>query len=70
MKEFFLSSLAVIRYYILYPHPRSLFFFFSKEQNRVTDTENRPVVAKVEKGGGGMEGWNGSLGLVGANRCI
>ena len=36
-------------------------------QNRRTDTENRLVVVKGERGG---VGWSGSLGLVGANYDI
>jgi len=38
-----------------------------KNRNRLTDMENRFVIAKGE--GEGV-GWTGSLGLVDANYCV
>ena len=42
---------------------------FLQDRNRLTDIENRPVVAKGEGEGEGV-GWMGRLGLVGANYSI
>ena len=40
-----------------------------QDRNRLTDVENRLVVAKGEGEGEGM-GWTGSLGLVDVNYAI
>ena len=49
--------------------PKKLFFFFFSVKNK-TVSQTSIVVAKGEKGGGGMEGWSGSLGLVGVKCCM
>ena len=54
-RVFILSPLAAIYYYMLYPHPRSFIFSVKNKINRFTDIENRLVVAKGKRGGGGME---------------